>query len=490
MASLAPMQRRVIQRRVGFEFEAAGGWQFLAKQANQNEPEPIKHTKASILSTPNTFGNLSADNGNVEFRTKPLSTLQQVTDTINELLDFYQRFRNKDTQLIGQELTTALAAINDAQHNYQQVEIHAQGNLIARPQATLGIKLADIPTLLNQLVAIRGTEKENKFAKRRTRIAQNYAQFGDAESLDRIVAGDVSGSATLAVQEAAGIYQRAVTAYAQTPNAQAEPQGARNEIVGFLTLVIKLLFDAYVNRKANEDMKYFFPLMPRTDLRSAFLSMEVAAQNFLIALWNAGQGPLYAEIQNWDDMTHRIFPLGYKADTGHNQGPTKQELFRSIIEPNQQNNGRDILSPAPGYNRLEGFGSMGVDDQNAKLVLLEFRGISTFTQGSTIGVDKWLPLAQTFFRLVNTITNPPQQQQPQQANVAQNVPNVPNGGANPPIAQQNNPVVQNPPVVQQNAQVVLPPALPIVAQIIPIPVQHPQNAINNSQQPNTKRQKK
>ncbi len=475
-----PIQRHVIQRRVGFEFEAAkiGGWTIEAqlpeaqRKKNDDGWEGVSHTKASLILTPNMKGNISADNGSIEFRTEPLATLQEVTDTINQLLYLkttYQAYR--ETLLEGQMKTNVLKIINDANHTFQNVRISGGQTLTTRPQATLGIKLSDIPSLLTKLVAIRGTESARAKTARRTRIGQHYAALGNAVALDLLVAGDITNNAENAVQLAGSIYQEALHLHGQP-----EPQGVRTEIVGLLTLILKSLFDAYHRSLPTKDMKEAFPLMPRTDLRSAFLSMEVAAQTFMVTLWGAGQGPLYTRLHAWDDMGHSVFPHGYTADNGVNQGPTQGAWLRSIVEPNQQQNGRDVLSPAPGYNRLEGFGSLGVDPLDAKLVLLEFRGIATLGQTATISSDQWLDVAQSFFKLVESVTNPPQPP----ANVVQNAPV--------PVAAHN-----APPIVQNAPMGALPPVLPLFAHLMGnVPVQQGQqapNPIGDSDQPDAKRHK-
>ncbi len=396
-------QGEVVQRRVGFEFEAAGGWFFEGHKTDEDSWQGISHTKATLLPTPNNLGNISADNGNVEFRTEPLSTLQEVTDTVTELLGLRNRFRGRITQLADGEKAFALGKVNAAANLYNEVRVRAGQGLTTRPQATLGVKLVDIPALFRKLVEIRGNEPGRAS---QARLLQNFPGF-HPKSLQRIVAGGVQENATAAIADAGGIYQRAVATAAAAGT--AEPVGVSGEILGLLTMVTRVLHDAFTASPNIPDMKYAFPLMARTDLRHMFTSLEANAQAFLGTLWNAGNGPLADEIHAWDSLDRRIFPQGYRGDDGQpQQGPTKREWLRSIFEAGQQNvHGKDALSPAPGYNRLEGFGSLGVDAVDPKLALLEFRGLATFAQTATIGSDDWLILAQTFFNLTDSVLNPP-----------------------------------------------------------------------------------
>jgi uncharacterized protein DUF4157 len=409
--------KEVIQRRVGFEFEASAtgnSWKIEGKLPNGTW-ERISHTKASLILTRNGKGAISADNGNVEFRTEPLSTLQEVTATIDELVELKDKYSREETILREPLRTDVLGIVNQDGHNYQEVRITGGGTLSTRPQATLGIKLSDIPALLEKLRDIRG---EGPFGRNRIRIEQNYGNLGKPEALQQIAYGEgVTAFVPEALELGNKLYDQAVAA-----SGRPEPPEVKEEIVGFLTLIIKTLGDASSAPKKIEDMKYAFPLMPRTDFRSMFRSMGQTSQSYMTALWNEGSGPLANAIHDWDDLDNPIFPNQYKGDpdaSGQRQsytGPTKKEWLDSMISSAP---GRDALSPAPGYNRLEGFGSLGADEEDPEKILLEFRSLAEIggNTSPTISPLKWRELASAFFNLVEAVTNPTDPPQP-----VQNVP--------------------------------------------------------------------
>jgi hypothetical protein len=426
------VQRKVVQRRVGFEFESThnSGWHFEGQRADGGW-EGIGHTKAILLDTDDGRGGISADNGHVEFVTRPLTSLAEIQGTIGQLLGLRDRFRNRTTQLADDERDTARGR---EANQHQEIRVRVEGNgLITRPQATTGVTLADIPRLFETAMRLQRTLMRGPaYAVDRANAAATRGEIiggADRRTAQRLVGGDVTRNMDLAAQQARAAYAEAVAALgAAPPRADGVPRvpapADPAEIIGLLTIVLYTLYAA--NRDAGvDDMKYAFPLMARTDFRSMVRGMEHDAQAYLMELWDGGNGPLAARLEakladaevapvgGADDaraMDDPMFPGGYGADGGHvHHGPTRTAWVSSMVDSTGRNAAqhRDELSPAPGYARLEGLGALGADDQNAKLNLFEFRGLAAVGQNATISSDEWLGLAEAFFRLVDFVQNPP-----------------------------------------------------------------------------------
>ncbi len=415
---LAAVQRRVMQRRVGFEFETTDGWWFEGRTA-AGAWENITHTKNQLVKTPNGQGGISSDNGHVEFVTDPVGTLADVQNTVGELIGLKDRFIGATSQLVDGERGIALAQEGN-QHNEVRVRA-APGAVVTRPQATGGFRLDDIPRLFATLERLHAPANN---AATRAEVIQGASRRVARE----LTGGGIPLNMNYAAGQAQTAYDNAAAAVALLPAPamglppRAPPPASDAEIVGLLSLVLYTTYCAARPARV-DDMKYAFPMMPRTDFRSMVLGMEADAQAFLLELWNGGAGPLRAELEAClvaanlvaapapaaQQMDDPMFPSGYGADAGDDVGPTRADWMSSMVDDAGRNAAahKDELSPAPGYAQLEGFGQYGADNLDPKLNLLEFRGLATVGAGATITSARWLEVAQAFYHMVDYVENPP-----------------------------------------------------------------------------------
>jgi hypothetical protein len=169
---------------------------------------------------------VSADNGNVEFKTEPLSTWTDVAATIGELRALATNIQSAPSRIhsfTALENATAGAHSGNAQH-----QIVGQSVLSTKPQATVGVSLLGIADLFKTLRRLSGgTEAEQRVGNK---IATYQTEASD--------------------NEAATWLENAIKRHGELKKDTVRFELlAMNEAHGFLAMVLKMLWDAYSNKR-------------------------------------------------------------------------------------------------------------------------------------------------------------------------------------------------------------------------------------------------
>jgi hypothetical protein len=366
----------VVQRRVGFEFEAVGDpkWTFQGGDSGGTSGwSQIKKTKETLLWAPNAKSGISADNGHPEFVTQPLASWNDVEIAISEIKAMARGIQTQPGRTRNFTNTENSVATPHTGKNYHRIV--GQSTLMTKPQATVGVSLLGIQGLFAALQAMSTAQDPLR------------QKVGNPVTTYQLATSD-TGAVTWVTN--------AVNHHQHLRAGQQHPDGVdvilhMNEIHGFLSIVLKTLWDAYSN-SSNElsDPKYAFPLMSRTHFKAIAASMQPGSKTALKALWASG-----ALLQTFPYLLDEpIFPEGYKDSRGRmvsqNRRTTKRQWLQSIFADDAQ---KDLLSPPEGYRGEpeEGLGAMGTDEVDPRLVLIELRHV---TSGEPIGPDDWIRLAR------------------------------------------------------------------------------------------------
>lgn len=364
------LQEATVQRRIGFEFESTGDtkWRFHGRDRDDEDWAPIRHTKAMLIPTGSGLGGLSADNGNVEMRTEPLSTWAEVDSTIDELAGMVTTYRDATTVLAGATNTGAKAGTGKDQNR-----VVGRATFPAKPQASLGVSMMNIPNLFEALTKLATTAKSGSLGEA---VANPTTLYQTAASVEQ-------GQNVLII---------ALEMYRANVDPHFNIEGVA-ELEGFMAIVFKTLWDAYSNSgNALTDPKYAFPIMARTDFTSMVRSMPAEARASMMKLMEPGYIEAAFERLGFA-LDVPVFPGGYTTeDAKRSKGPTKRAWLRSIFYGDDP---KDLLSPAPGYPRHgahpEGMGAMREDNVDPSLAIFELRNL---TNGAVILPDQWKPLAR------------------------------------------------------------------------------------------------
>lgn len=354
-----------VQRAVGFEFEVTDtNWKF------RENGQLKKDTKQALIELDGGLAYVSADNGNVEFVTRPLATLEDVRKALLSVVAFHERVSDEERYAEG------------------DYEIEARGPGRAKPQATFGVGMQHIGQLVTKLEQLHEQANDDQLPAKRRRVKDADDGREREKDLKKRVTGLVPGLGQ--AREHAGQVVDQLTAAAPLDAA------AREEVSGFLTVILKTLYDLEPKSGAREDPKYFFSMMPRTDFVSMRRSLTPAAQE-----WLGGRLPdLYAAMNGTVDggILGPVFPGRYKEKPGGSP-LTRRQWLESIFTGSAA---KDLISPPPGYPRHEdtaepeGVGAMGTD---GRLSLFEMRDL-----GGPLEKEHWLALAELIARTVGEVT--------------------------------------------------------------------------------------
>ncbi|MGC0375323.1 DUF4157 domain-containing protein [Streptomyces sp. SAI-229] len=359
-----------VQRKVGFEFEVTDtNWKF------RENGRLKKDTKKSLIDLPGNLAYVAADNGNVEFVTHPLATLGDVRKALLSIVAFHDK---------------ASAAGKYTEGAY---EIEARGPGQAKPQATFGIGMQSVNQLVAKLETLEGQANDDSLPTKRRRVRNADDGLEREKDFKKRVTGMVPGLGQARDHAGAVLDRLAATA--------AEPLDAslREEVSGFLTVILKTLYDLEGKSAAGEDPKYFFSMMPRTDFVSMRGTLAPAAQAWL---GSHLQG-LYTALHDIADggIDGPVFPGRYKEKPG-GAALTRRQWLDSVFQGPDASDPKDLLSPPPGYPRhhetteREGVGAMGAD---GPLSLFEMRDL-----GGPLEKESWLGLAELIARTVGEVT--------------------------------------------------------------------------------------
>ncbi|MEK8173044.1 hypothetical protein NKH77_40690 [Streptomyces sp. M19] len=131
-----------VQRKVGFEFEVIKDDKWKVSEVDEDGSKAAKtDTKAALIDLPRGLSYVAADNGNVEFVTRPLTTLTEVREAMDAIVAFHKQLSKDRTY-----------EKNDDDGHYL---ITVAGAGRAKPQATLGVKMEHVGQLVAQLEKMR-----------------------------------------------------------------------------------------------------------------------------------------------------------------------------------------------------------------------------------------------------------------------------------------------------------------------------------------------
>lgn len=345
-------------------------------------------------------GGITADNGNVELRTEPLSTWAHVDATIDELLAVVHAYKGKTT-VLSDVTNTAAAKYTGKTSN----RVVAQDEFPSKPQATLGVAMSNIETLFEEFLSMAADAKEG--------------------SLREKVANEVTTNAMdIVVDRGKDVLSAALDFYqtrTRNPHYIIENVG---EVEGFMGVIMKTLVDAWSNSGAKlTDPKYAFPLMYRTDFKSMFASLSAQSQTQMRDLWNsdailAGFATIGDTLYKGFGLDKPVFPGGYtseeRTEAGSKKrmkGPKVSDWLASIFTGG---GGKDLLSPPPGFpphgDHPEGLGAHGTDRNQPALSLFELRNL---TNNEVVSTEQWKPLARIVSSLAANVQNDAQLRPPE-----------------------------------------------------------------------------
>lgn len=362
-----------VQRKVGFEFEVRAGDEWKIREENENGGKSLKKdSKAPLIDLEGGLSFVSADNGNVEFVTHPLQSLPEVRRALAAIVAFHEKLSQEGT------------------YSQAPYTITTSGPGTAVPQATFGIRMENVAELARTLAGLtQESEAASAAGGGRTRRRPTAGKQGEGELRDRAIGGlsdlvAASGIADGIVQEVA--------------DTDAMDAAVRREASGFLAVILKTLSDAAGRSSKNDDPKYFFPMMPRTD----FVSMRRSLSDDASAWMISHLPDLYTAVDPYFPVGDPVFPGKYKEKP---KGPalTRREWLDSVFvgDPSVA---KDLLSPPPGYPRHdetpvpEGMGAMTTDNEN--LSLFELRDL-----GGPLEAEQWPGLAVFIAKMVGEATN-------------------------------------------------------------------------------------
>jgi hypothetical protein len=372
----------VVQRRVGFEFEAVSGETWNVQGTTDGVSyKLVTETKKPLLQhTAKT--DLTADNGHIEFVTEPLASYTEVKAAMNAIVSMAGAFSQSPQMRTFAVGNTFAGGTWVAEGGYIGYRTKAAGTMKGKAQATVGVTLDHLANLLTGIGSAANTG--NKRDPLSSPIYQGYT----------------SGSAA----RAALIVQSIPPPPPPTPALTVQEQDA---LIGFLSIVLMYLDYGQNNlNPGQEDPKYLFALMARTDFHAMYEALPGAAKIYALTELMPPTGFLAQSIDALFSLTDNFFAGSYKAKdetTGGGEttetGPTRTAWLASIISGNRASSAgviaKDLLSPPPGLRphdapnfNAEGMGAMETDDQTAVhqgyKILFELREIF---EGNSIPVE-------------------------------------------------------------------------------------------------------
>ncbi|MBE7170655.1 MAG: DUF4157 domain-containing protein [Williamsia sp.] len=222
---------QTIQRKVGFEFESTGDktWRFQGKDSPQDEWAGISHTKDILLPTKNALAGASSDGGKVEFVTRPLSSWEEIVSTFSEMEGMVKDLKsNKITDLEGDENADAALKTGLKMHRVDT----KNSDFAAKPQATIGISMMNIKELFNLLskMSERGSPKAGE------PVLEFDRAIGSKGAAYKV---KISSDDSIKFLKEACILDKF--------NWDSLHESQKKEISGFLSVILKTLWDAYSN---------------------------------------------------------------------------------------------------------------------------------------------------------------------------------------------------------------------------------------------------
>lgn len=361
-----------IQRKVGFEFEAVNGesWKVQGGKDDEEGWKLVKNTKKFIYEQP-LYG-VQSDNGHIEFVTKPLSTWTDMTTAIGGIKGLADEWKDTSFNTVGGVDSWK------KQGGFDKYKVNCSGEMIAKPQSTLGVSGKNIMSMLKHLTTDESKETLYKGVQETALFSVNYAS--------KIIFDAICGEDGV------------------IPGSLEDDDESFAQMDGLMGMILVTLSDANANSgRQLTDPKYAFNLMHRTDFKAMYNTLGLVAKGWFKTIWEGGEleKSMDANLEN-GCLDGYVFTGGYKNESGEFiQGPTRREWIASIFGES-----KDIMSPPPGYRKHgtvgmedEGLGAMGADGQ---LWVMELR---SFNNGKTARPSEWLGMASAFTRLVGEVEN-------------------------------------------------------------------------------------
>lgn len=315
----------VIRRAVAFELESSEGWKVQGRKDVTDNYALIKDTKKDLA----TGGNLGvqSDSGNLEFVTRPVSTLEDLTAVFRRMRDVLGELAAQARHNIHPPHETELldwVAVG----GYRDYRVHTatSGKLPTdrtkwAPQATIDVPFAKFDAFLKAYASGENT---------RDLIGKSFAD-------DRTY---IQGEGTAMLE---GL---------------SEPLHDASK--GFLEMVLMVLFGAY-RFPGGDDPKYAFPVMPRNRYSEMYVKANEQSGSNLAAVFPefVKKVNAFRKVVGLPDL----YPKGYKGDDGREDGPTVAAWLESITTPVAMSGAlssraSDLVSPPPGQrDKQEGLGA-------------------------------------------------------------------------------------------------------------------------------------
>jgi hypothetical protein len=432
----------VLRRKVGFEFETAirvGTKDFLGDGFTG-----LGYQELIFTSTSGDW-KIVADSSNMEFVTEPFTENPggrgSLVTAMNEITNFAANIpgvvgaaTNGGTPGMGRvDAIDPTAGTTETGSMFKSFVIVlnalTDAGIMAAPQATGGVRLDQIPTLIDRMIAttITAQEPANKGGRLQAQVGRTDASIqqsavqGNITNAQRdeligqnaklrnyqgltgvtprayassLVAMNLDDASTLA--ESRALANAAVNAHIQTIVGLAPNF---DKLKGLLTIVISYILVGHRDPLVMDYSKMIAPLMARTNfynmyrLLAAHERQAFTEQFVLTAAGLAGTGGA------------RMFAAGFDNNGVTDHGPTRTAWIDSIIRGAPGVFGRhtaDLLSQGSGSTAAENsasLGSLGVADQRVTgqqdLAVLELRRLPKMVHRT-----EWSQMALDIFDLI------------------------------------------------------------------------------------------
>ena len=373
-----------IQRKVGYEFEITPNraWQFFENipRGDQKGGKRLKTDTKNPLIDLGSGAHVAADNGNVEFVTDPLTTLDQVESAVSNITNFHEDVARRGTH-------------TEPSGKYS---IKAESVGQAKPQASFGMAMRNIPDLVSELDKFHQGDTEPPAKRTRTREPKETKENRDNEQrISGVQPGfpEAKSNAERIVEELKG------RARGESPQGDGWEKSAK----GFLTVILKTIYDLTKQGSDKDDPKYYFSMMPRTDFVSMRETLPDDVKAWLVENCDSGVLPLMSK-HSGEDIERPVLNK-YKKEISGVEVPTRAEWIRSVLTGTVGE--KDLLSPPPGYpahgdggKEPEGVGAMGADRTEPHLSVFELRDL-----GGALPREQWLSLALLIAKTIGRATD-------------------------------------------------------------------------------------
>lgn len=417
--------RAVVQRKVGFEFETD------VKLSEYFKSNSIPYNLMIFQATSGDWKMVN-DNKHMELVTEPFEETtggkDQLRDAVGQMLLFLKDMAAATKNNTFPKIRDSVKSVTGTTHADGVWDIYLDAptpldtkNIKARPQASGGVTLENIPSFIESAVRTKldTLRTSNIYQQHNTYVGQAQQLSQERittyqESTGEDIADlpySVIPSLAEAVIPTFAIYlaDRAIRDHVAETYAESDPpaHGFR-KLRGLLSLVITYLSNA--DRSGSvEYSKAAFPLMSRTNFKAMYDSMAPEEK-----AWFTKDKVLAAANMSGKANTP-VFKGGFGQGSDIQYGPTRGAWIDSIRQGTNVSGASrpvDLLSKSSGSSVVAGHAgsssSMGAFDKLDKslarireLVVLEIR-----TLPNPIGVGDWWPVAEKIFDMMKAINNP------------------------------------------------------------------------------------